>query len=55
MGKVFINVRVFNPYDLDKFREVELLVDSGSIYTVIPRKILESIGVKPDGRKRIRI
>jgi len=55
MGRVFIKVRVFNPHDLDKFREVELLVDSGSIYTVIPRKILESIGVKPDGRERIRI
>ena len=32
--------------------KIRLKVDTGAIYTSIPRKILEKIGIKPIARKK---
>jgi len=55
MGRVYVKVRVYNPTDLSRSEEVELLVDSGSVYTVIPRSILEKLKVKPIGTIDIKV
>ena len=46
-GFLFLKVFVGNPTELARGREVEFLVDTGSFYTMIPREILEEVGVVP--------
>ncbi|GAB6945659.1 hypothetical protein JCM14467A_24410 [Vulcanisaeta sp. JCM 14467] len=52
----FIKVKagVFNPLMPDKVVEVESIVDTGAVYTVIRRDILEGLGIKPSGRRRFK-
>ena len=47
MGFTHLKVFVGNPTELTRGREVEFLVDTGSFYTMIPREILEEVGVVP--------
>ncbi|RLE86978.1 MAG: hypothetical protein DRJ49_07060 [Thermoprotei archaeon] len=46
-GRVYVRVRIYNTVDLTHGKEVELLVDSGSIHTVIPSEVLEELKIKP--------
>jgi len=39
-------VRISNPDDGARLREVELLVDTGAMYTVNSRRMLEELGVE---------
>ncbi|MGC8542864.1 MAG: aspartyl protease family protein [Vulcanisaeta sp.] len=36
-------------------RELELLVDTGLVYTVLPSKLLRELGVNPIGVRRFRL
>ncbi len=45
MGTVIATMEVGDPQGRN-FREVELEVDTGSTYTALPRKMLESLGVR---------
>jgi len=54
MGHTVAAVRVCNPWDGSRCFEVELIVDTGSTYTLIRRERLEAIGVKPSGVRRFR-
>ena len=47
MGHVVARVRVYNPRDVARFMELELLVDTGSAYTWIRRSRLGELGVEP--------
>jgi clan AA aspartic protease len=47
MGLTFLKVAVGNPANPDITEEVEFLVDSGAIYSVVPTPILEGLGIKP--------
>ena len=49
MGLTDVNVIVSNPSERGRARELEFLVDSGAIYSVVPRPVLEEIGIVPDG------
>jgi len=42
---------VSNPVDRTRSHELKFLVDSGAIYSVIPRNILLELGIVPDGRE----
>ncbi|WP_291767090.1 aspartyl protease, partial [Caldivirga sp. UBA161] len=53
-GFVKVRAGVFNPAMPDRAIEVDGIVDTGAIYTVIRRDILEGLGVKPSGRKRFK-
>jgi clan AA aspartic protease len=56
MGLTFTKVRVSNPRQPRKrAAEVEVLVDTGAIYSVLPRPILETIGVRPIGREEFTL
>lgn len=46
MGTFKVKAKVWNPFRLDKILEVELIVNTGATYTVLPAKILENLGVK---------
>ena len=47
MGITFVKVIISNPKNEKKAIEEEFLVDSGAIYSVVPKEKLEKIGVKP--------
>ena len=51
MGLTNVKVKVMNPANLDQFVEIEVLVDTGALYSVIPRSLLEKLQVKPRWRK----
>ena len=54
MGFTYIRIRVYS-IDLAEYEEVEVLVDSGALFTSIPRYILERLGLKPVTRQRLRV
>jgi clan AA aspartic protease len=48
MGMTVVKMRVSKDKAAKRFVEDDFLVDSGAAYTVIPRKSLRRLGVKPD-------
>jgi len=56
MGLTFTTVRVSNPrHPRRQARDVEVLVDTGALYSVLPRSTLEEIGVSPIGREEFTL
>jgi clan AA aspartic protease len=43
------------PMDQSRFERIEALVDTGATYTVVPRDVLERLGIAPQFRRRFRI
>ena len=54
LGHTTAKVRLYNPHDLSKCLDLELLVDTGSTYTWIKRDKLKELGIKPMSRRRFR-
>jgi len=54
LGFVRVKFGVYNPLSPEKVVEVEGIVDTGAVYSVIPRSILEELGVRPLERRRFR-
>ncbi|MDD5747862.1 MAG: aspartyl protease family protein [Actinomycetota bacterium] len=55
MGLTYLEIEVGNPSYPEKTEKVELLVDSGAIYSVIPSKILEKLRIKPIAEEEFRL
>jgi predicted aspartyl protease len=53
MGVTYIKILVCNPFEEERQKEVELLIDTGAMISVIPRQILEGLGIKPRGKRRL--
>jgi clan AA aspartic protease len=51
MGVTFVNVKVANPADPSRAIEEQFLVDSGAVYSLVPRRHLEGIGIEPHSRR----
>jgi len=51
MGLTHLTIRIANPVDTRRHHDVEFLIDSGAIYTVVPRKILQEIGISPHSKR----
>lgn len=49
MGLTFIRARVVNPAIPDKAEAFNFLVDSGAIYTVLPKADLDRLGIPATG------
>jgi clan AA aspartic protease len=47
MGLTFATVRVGNPANGRQSEEVQCLVDSGAVYSLIPEPVLRRLGVEP--------
>jgi predicted aspartyl protease len=47
MGMTEVRVRVVNLADASRFAEVDMVVDSGAIYSVVPAGVLRRLGVEP--------
>jgi len=55
MGFTYVKVQVANPLTPTRSDEVNLLVDSGAIFTSIPRGTLEKLELKPIDREKLRV
>ena len=51
MGITHVTVRIVNPANSRRYRNVDFLVDSGAIYTFIPKNVLQDIGINPHSRR----
>jgi clan AA aspartic protease len=51
MALTHVSVRIANPARARRFAQVKFLVDSGAIYSVVPTRTLERLGVKPHSRR----
>ena len=47
MAITFLKLRVSNPAHPGKSKEYEFLVDSGAVYSVLPKEELKRLGIKP--------
>ena len=52
MGLTHISVRIANPTDPKQHRDIEFLVDSGAIYTIVPKQILRELGIRPHSKRQ---
>ena len=55
MGLTVLEVEVGNPANPEDTRLVELLIDSGAIYSVIPTPLLEDLGILPLAEQEFRL
>lgn len=51
MGVFKIHVKVFNLHEEDRAREIELVVDSGATYPVIPIEFATELGIRVRTRR----
>ena len=47
MGPIETTAIIRNPADLDRFWEGTFLADTGAIDCIVPRSVLESVGLRP--------
>jgi clan AA aspartic protease len=52
MGITNIHATVLNPSDPSRSAEVEFMVDSGAIYSMVPRVVLQELGIEPHTTRR---
>ena len=55
MGLTVLEIEIANPVDPATTEPVELLVDSGAIYSVVPTAVLEKLGIKPYAEQEFRL
>ena len=51
MGTTHVKAAVFNLLDPSKQAEIEFMVDSGAVYTVIPAASLQSLNITPHSER----
>jgi clan AA aspartic protease len=55
MGLIVLEIEVGNPANPEVTEKVDLLIDSGAIYSVVPIPILEKLGIKPLTEQQFRL
>jgi clan AA aspartic protease len=55
MGLTVLEIEVGNPANPDLTERVEFLVDSGAVYSVVPKEVLERLGVRPLAEQEFRL
>ena len=55
MGLTVLRIQVGNPAKPKVTEELELLVDSGAIYSVVPSRILRKLGIRPLATQEFRL
>ena len=55
MGLTVLEIEVANPAKPDVIETVEFLIDSGAIYSVVPRAILDKLDIKPVAEQSFRL
>lgn len=52
MGLTYVAVKVANPADPARSVEETFMVDSGAVYSLVPRQKLNQIGIVPHSRRK---
>lgn len=55
MGFTYVEVSLSNPASPEKKVEVNLLVDSGVLFTSVPSELLQKLGLKPVERRKLKV
>ena len=55
MGYSKVKAKIRNPTQRDKCVEVELVADTGAIYTMLPENLLKHLEISPTGRRKFRL
>ncbi|MBI4004831.1 aspartyl protease family protein [Candidatus Roizmanbacteria bacterium] len=55
MGVTYVRLNVKNPQHPSKTLEREFLVDSGATYSVVPKKELKELGIKPHRKQEFTL
>ena len=55
MGLTHIEAIIVNPANPRKTKKLSLLVDSGAVYSVVPKTVLGQLGVKPHSTKTCKL
>ncbi len=55
MGITKLNIEVGNPAKPETTQEVEFLIDSGAIYSVVPSAVLEKLDIKPIAEQEFKL
>ncbi len=55
MGMTFAEVMIANPATPGRHKKVKCLVDTGALYSLIQRSVLEGLGIKPHGEKTFHL
>ena len=55
MGITFLPVRISNPHDQKRAAEVQFLVDTGALYSVIPSNLAHQLGLKKIDREEFTL
>lgn len=48
MALTYLKVAISNPADPKRGKMLEFLIDSGATYSVVPKRILTDLGIKPE-------
>jgi len=51
MGLTHTKIKVINPADSTKYKDVDFLVDSGAFYSFINAKTLRELGIRPESTR----
>lgn len=51
MGLTHVDTIIANPRNPKRTKKLSLLVDSGAVYSVVPKTVLDKLGVKPHSTK----
>lgn len=51
MGLTFLAIDIANPARSEDFRPERFLIDSGAIYSVVQRPVLDALGIRPHSRR----
>ena len=55
MGLTVLSLEVANPADAEQRESVDFLIDSGAVYSFVPREVLVRLGIAPHSRQRFRL
>lgn len=55
MGLIYRKVRISNPARLHRAVEIDMLVDSGALYPIVPAALLRQLGLRPLSRERFEL
>ncbi len=55
MGLTTLRIEVGNPATPEVTEALELLIDSGAIYSVVPATVLERLGIRPLAQQEFRL
>jgi len=51
MGFTTVKVKICNPRYPERQREAELLVDTGTVYSIVPGEVLKELRIEPLGKR----